>query len=30
MEIVGNMVIMPLSMEIVFGFQKMVDKVKDG
>ena len=24
------MVVMPLSMEIVFGFQRMDDKVKDG
>jgi hypothetical protein len=30
MAIVGDMMIMPLSMEIVFGFQRMIDKVKNG
>jgi hypothetical protein len=29
MAIVGDVVIMPLSMEIVLGFQRMDDKVKD-
>jgi hypothetical protein len=30
MEIAGDMVIMPLIDGNCFGFQKMVDKVKDG
>jgi hypothetical protein len=30
MEIVGDMVIIPLIDENCFGFQRMVNKVKDG